>query len=116
MPKIFLAMLLLVGVGEFRSQEPGSQNCVGTLISLEGNECSHGQVAQQLAQQRHGISPTSAWQCPASHPIKGNFTTYSGERCIYHSPGGQFYEKTKPEMCYVTPADAVADGCRQSRR
>jgi hypothetical protein len=22
----------------------------------------------------------------SNHPIKGNFKTYSGERCIYHSP------------------------------
>ena len=37
------------------------------------------------------------------------------ERCIFHSPGGQFYDKTKPEMCYATPADAIADGCRDHR-
>ena len=41
-------------------------------------------------QTRPGVEPKDAWTCPATHPIKGNFTTYSGERCIYHVRGGQF--------------------------
>lgn len=53
---------------------------------------------------------------PVTHPIKGNFTAYSGEPCIYHVPGGGFYTKTKPERCYATEADAVKDGCRRSKR
>lgn len=65
---------------------------------------------------RPGVEPQGAWACPLSHPIKGNFTTYSGERCIYHVSGGGFYDKTKPERCYATEADARADGCRRSRR
>jgi micrococcal nuclease len=65
---------------------------------------------------RPGVPPESAWMCPASQPIKGNFTTYSGERCIYHVPGGQFYGKTKPERCYATEDEARRDGCRRSKR
>ncbi len=60
---------------------------------------------------QQGALPVSAWDCPLTHPIKGNFTTYSGERCIYHVRGGRFYNKTKPEKCYATPQDAKADGC-----
>lgn len=63
-----------------------------------------------------GVRPSDAWTCPNSHPIKGNFTTYSGEPCIYHVAGGQFYGKTKPERCYATEAEARADGCRGSKR
>ncbi len=65
---------------------------------------------------RPGVPPQDAWSCPLTHPIKGNFTTYSGERCIYHIKGGQYYGKTKPERCYATEADAVKDGCRRSKR
>jgi hypothetical protein len=68
------------------------------------------------AQSRPGAPPQSAWTCPVTHPIKGNFTTYSGERCIYHVRGGGYYDKTKPERCYATEADAVKDGCRRSKR
>ncbi len=63
-----------------------------------------------------GVPPRDAWTCPPSHPIKGNFTTYSGEPCIYHVPGGQFYGKTKPERCYATEEEARRDGCRRSKR
>lgn len=73
-------------------------------------------VSDSTAQPRPGVPPQDAWTCPATHPIKGNFTTYSGERCIYHVPGGQFYSRTKPERCYAAAADAVKDGCRRSSR
>lgn len=54
--------------------------------------------------------------CPTSHPIKGNFTTYDGSKCIAHTPGGRSYARTNPERCYATMADAVADGCRPAKR
>ena len=65
---------------------------------------------------RLGVDPESSWTCPASQPIKANFTPSSGERCIHHMPGGAFYNKTKPERCYATEAEARQDGCRRSRR
>jgi hypothetical protein len=68
------------------------------------------------ADTRPGVPPKDAWTCPVTHPIKGNFTTYSGERCIYHVPGGQFYGKTKPERCFATEEEARRDGCRKSKR
>lgn len=68
------------------------------------------------SQGREGVPPKDSWNCPATHPIKGNFTTYSGEPCIYHVPGGQFYGKTKPERCYVSEEEARQDGCRRSKR
>ena len=74
-------------------------------------------VSTALAQTspRPGVPPQDVWTCPLTHPIKGNFTTYSGERCIYHMKGGQFYGKTKPERCYSTEEEAVNDGCRRSQ-
>jgi hypothetical protein len=65
---------------------------------------------------RPGLPPQDAWTCPRTHPIKGNFTTHSGERCIYHMKGGQYYSKTKPERCYATEGEARQDGCRRSKR
>jgi hypothetical protein len=86
-------------------------------------EARQPRAAQAPAQQspqseagRPGVPPQSAWQCPLTHPIKGNFTPSSGERCIYHVPGGEFYSRTKPERCYVTGDEAVRDGCRRSKR
>jgi hypothetical protein len=136
MPKLFLAAFLFVALGAAAE----AQSCPGILMSPEWMECRKavlsacafagaGQVTacqsevlqrylltQQIAQQhRRGVSPAS-WLCPMSHPIKGNFTAYTGERCIYHSPGGEFYDRTKPEICYATPTDAIADGCRASLR
>lgn len=64
---------------------------------------------------RPGMAPTG-FQCPSSYPIKGNFTTYDGSRCIAHRPGGNSYNRTRHERCYATMEDAVADGCRPAKR
>jgi hypothetical protein len=47
--------------------------------------------------------------CPASHPVK---VAASG---IYHVPGGRFYERTRPQRCYVDAAAAEADGYRAAK-
>ena len=87
---------------------------VGLLAVLMTVFSATSAFAQAVS--RLGTTPKDAWACPLSHPIKGNFTTYSGERCIYHVSGGGFYDKTKPERCYATEADARMDGCRRSKR
>jgi hypothetical protein len=60
-----------------------------------------------------GIVPQGK-DCPVEYPIKGNFSS-SGEK-IYHVPGGQFYNRTNPERCFATAADARAAGFRASQR
>jgi len=84
------------------------------LVMLAAGIVAVGNVA--LAIGDRGEPPVSAWSCARDHPVKGNFTTYNGEPCIYHVPGGSFYEKTKPERCYATESEARADGCRRSSR
>jgi hypothetical protein len=76
---------------------------------------SLGTAGTEAAIKRPGIKPFAQGHCPADYPIKGNFTTYSGERCIYHVPGQRFYNKTKAERCYASETEAVEDGCRKSR-
>ncbi|GAB3682887.1 HNH endonuclease family protein [Angustibacter aerolatus] len=55
--------------------------------------------------------PSSAYNCPAGYPIKGNASSM-----IYHVPGGQFYDVTNPEECFSTEAAARAAGYRKSKR
>lgn len=50
-------------------------------------------------------------ECPPGHPIKAK--ERSG---IYHEPGMFAYERTNPDRCYATAADAQADGFRAAKR
>jgi len=89
------------------------------LVSVATGLSRHWTSEAATPNRSHKDSDRCSSECismPNKSPIKGNFTTYSGERCIFHSPGGKFYEKTKPEKCYTSPPDAIADGCRASRR
>lgn len=47
--------------------------------------------------------------------IKGNLTTYNGEK-IYHVPGGQFYDVTDAEEMFCTEEEAEEAGYRESMR
>lgn len=64
-----------------------------------------------------GVAGIEPWmepidgQCPLSHPVKAKLS--SG---IFHVPGGQSYDRTKPDRCYVDSAAAEADGLRPSQR
>lgn len=58
-----------------------------------------------------GRAAPSGMACPAAHPIKGNRSSM-----IYHRPGAEFYEQTRPEDCFASPADAEAAGYRASQR
>jgi hypothetical protein len=49
-----------------------------------------------------------------SCPVKGNHSS-SGE-WIYHVPSGRYYDVTKPEACFDTPAEAEAAGYRASQQ
>jgi hypothetical protein len=102
------ALFVLVGVLGLLSYPPESSAAPSLSESQPASTENQG--------GRPGVPPQSAWTCPLSQPIKGNFTTYSGERCIYHIVGGQFYGKTKPERCYATEVEAEQDGCRRSKR
>lgn len=69
---------------------------------------------KQVVQSSGGVQGTGGYDCPEDYPVKGNINS-KGEK-IYHVPGGQFYEKTKPEMCFKTPGDAEKAGFRASKR
>lgn len=72
--------------------------------------------APSTAQARPGIAPRNGWTCPLTHPIKGDFVTYSNERCIYHRPGTSTYAESHTDRCYASEDEARQDGCRPARR
>ncbi len=54
--------------------------------------------------------PGSGYDCPATHPIKGN-----ADSGIYHVKGQRYYSRTQPEECFATEAAARAAGYRKSQ-
>jgi hypothetical protein len=49
--------------------------------------------------------------CPTTHPVKAKLTSK-----IFHVPGGQMYDRTKPDRCYRDAGAAESDGLRQAKR
>ncbi|MGI8998719.1 MAG: hypothetical protein ACR2GO_03320 [Candidatus Limnocylindria bacterium] len=85
---------------------------VGPVMSQELAASQSLVAPQGLAVIEDGwASPETAWDCPWTHPIKGNAP--SG---IYHVPGGRYYDLTKPEDCFATDAVARSYGYRRSVR
>jgi hypothetical protein len=97
---ILVMGLCLVGMAYFASGQSGAPRLGLTPLP-----------AGSPATGASGRAAPSGMSCPASHPIKGNRTSM-----IYHPPGGEFYEQTRPEDCFAAPADAEAAGYRASLR
>jgi hypothetical protein len=53
------------------------------------------------------MPPVSAGSCHILYPVKG-FT--QGGAKVYDIPGSATYAGTKPEICFINPADAEAAG------
>jgi hypothetical protein len=95
---ILLIGLSLVGLAYLASGQPGVQ------IGLTP-------VPAATPASPDGRAAPTGMTCPASHPIKGNRSSM-----LYHPPGGEFYDATRPEECFASPADAEAAGYRRSQR
>lgn len=116
--KIVLAicfmLIFLVGFGTgrydkaLRRDKIKSQNYYSTKESVQPpkQEGGEGQVAAAQVQQNASSS--------VSCLIKGNISS-KGKK-IYHLPGGAFYERTNPEQCFATEAQAQAAGFVKSSR
>ena len=48
---------------------------------------------------------------PTSHPVKAKLSSM-----LYHLPGMAFYDRTRPDRCYVDEAAAEADGFIRAKR
>jgi hypothetical protein len=68
---------------------------------------------EQLESGNNSSNPGSVAgaNCQAGQ-IKGNI---SGTSKVYHMPGGSFYNRTTPEQCFNTEAEAVTAGFRKSK-
>ena len=95
---ILLIGLSLVGLAYVASSQPGVQIGLTPLPATPPTPAG-------------GRPAPSGMTCPASHPIKGNRSSR-----LYHAPGGEFYDATRPEECFAAPADAEAAGYRRSSR
>lgn len=54
---------------------------------------------------------TTDHDCPPSHPVKAKLSSM-----LYHLPGMAFYNRTRPDRCYVDAAAAEADGFTRAKR
>lgn len=67
-------------------------------------------TAQRAATSPACVEPVDG-ECPSGYPVKAKLA--SG---IFHVPGGQNYERTRPDRCYASAAAAEADGLRPAKR
>lgn len=79
-----------------------------------GNATAQAKSSAQLLTSAFGASPPSP-DCA----IKGNVNW--GGKCIFHKPGGHWYKRIMMEARYgdrwfCTAPEAVASGCRETRR
>jgi hypothetical protein len=67
-------------------------------------------AAAPAVEARIWVEPSGA-VCPPSHPIKAKLSSK-----LFHLPGMLAYDRCKPDRCYATEPDAVADGLQKAKR
>jgi hypothetical protein len=72
-----------------------------------GNQSQNGSNPQPTPNPAPTTSVGGTTDCAGK--IKGNI---SGSSKVYHKPGGSSYNRTKPEACFNTEAEALAAGFR----
>lgn len=112
----FLVALLFFNLGKFLGHEqPPDVKIEEPTIDLTEVYNNLKSSPNQLISGSQGAEVAGAisddLNCDGK--IKGNIGS-SGK--IYHLPGGAFYSRTIPELCFSTEAEAQAAGFRQSSR
>jgi hypothetical protein len=93
--------------GELAAPEPTPELAAPPTVEALVAETN---VAAPPAAPYRWVEPVEG-ACPEGYPVKAKLR--SG---IYHAPGGTAYERTKPDRCYASAADAEADGLRPPKR
>ncbi len=62
------------------------------------------------ARQQPWVEPLGTGT-PATHPVKAKLSSM-----LYHLPGMAFYDRTRPDRCYVDGEAAEADGFIRAKR
>jgi len=105
--------LLFFNLG--RTFRPGDQPRIEIeepAVNLEQlNLTPNGEPLQSGGTQTGDVAGEATAEC--SGKIKGNISS-SGK--IYHLPGGSFYERTNPEVCFASESEAIQAGFRKSLR
>ena len=80
-----------------------------------GQVSTTADAASAPSQNAGTIAGNGGYDCPPTHPIKGNIRRKDGAH-IYHVPDDPYYKLTKPEACFATVADALGAGFRAPLR
>jgi hypothetical protein len=112
-------VIFLIGCGTGQATK---QNDKRNAQSINSNYTTPSKNAQTDSEQNatplkpNGqVGQTAGVTAPKGEcVVKGNISS-KGEK-IYHIKGGAFYDRTNPEQCFQTEAEAQAAGFRKSSR
>lgn len=112
---MFNALLLLEGYAQLMTVPPNVKY-VDHFVQYqrEAREGEKGLWGLEAHGASGSVPGTGGYTCPPGYPIKGNINARKEK--IYHGPGGAYYEKTKPEVCFRTEEDAQKAGFRPAAR
>ncbi len=96
----------------FLAGRTGTLNSQAPVISIEKSSINSS-ILKDNIQSQSVLGENQSADSNCAGKIKGNISS-SGK--IYHVPGGSFYNRTQPEMCFNTEAEAQAAGFKRSQR
>jgi micrococcal nuclease len=129
--ELFNATLVQEGYAQVMTIPPNVKYAdLFVQLQVKAREAKRGLWGLEAQPTEAAETPPKPSAAPSSAPKRGRFAPRNGQcvedgvryikgnrnSMIYHSPGGQFYDKTYAEDCFYTAADAQAAGYRASKR
>lgn len=108
-----LVVMFFVGFGTGKYQKPSrseAQNVQSNYTTKKPEKPSPVATEAVVTVVAGTTTPANLVDCP----VKGNIA--SGGKKTYHVKSGAFYERTKPEQCFDTEAEAKTAGYTKSQR
>jgi very-short-patch-repair endonuclease len=100
---------LVVAAGVLAGGDTDGDRPEPPVAASKDNEPTSEAEQRRLDLQRGAVAPASKDDCPASHPVKGNYRPDKGTR-LYFAEANNFYKLTDPTSCWKDPASAEVGG------
>lgn len=89
----------------------GSPKATGSAKATGSTEPDPVRARVRKARRERSWVEPFGTDAPTSHPVKAKLSSM-----LYHLPGMAFYDRTRPDRCYVDSGAAEADGFIRAKR
>ena len=99
---LLVLCVILAGIGfyfGYKTREAQAVDLVDSGVSTAAKEIEKKEIKALEVEGVFWILPNKDPLCPETHPVKGTFSSNSGN---FYTKDNKTYERVKPDICFAT--------------